>query len=74
MTDAPASRVRARSPVSTDLTFEFDARPPSSELTAGEPAWLRADRRAAFDAFEALPAETNQLYTTYIDLRTRGPR
>ncbi|MFL5645823.1 MAG: SufB/SufD family protein [Chloroflexota bacterium] len=36
---------------------------------AGDPDWLRADRIAAFDAFEALPAETNLLYTTYIDLR-----
>jgi len=35
----------------------------------GEPAWLRADRSAGFDAFETLPAETNLLYTTYIDLR-----
>src|SRR6478672_7930045 len=33
------------------------------------PDWLLADREAAFDAFEALPAETNMLYTTYIDLR-----
>jgi Fe-S cluster assembly scaffold protein SufB len=31
--------------------------------------WLAADRLAGFDAFEALPAETNMLYTTYIDLR-----
>jgi len=33
------------------------------------PDWLMADRHAGFDAFEALPAETNLLYTTYIDLR-----
>ncbi|MEP6637787.1 MAG: SufD family Fe-S cluster assembly protein [Chloroflexota bacterium] len=32
--------------------------------------WLPADRGAAFDAFEALPAESNLLYTTYVDLRT----
>jgi Fe-S cluster assembly scaffold protein SufB len=32
--------------------------------------WLDADRQAGFDAFEALPAESNMLYTTYIDLRT----
>jgi len=37
-------------------------------LQAG-PEWLLADRQAGFDAFEALPAETNRLYTTYIDLR-----
>jgi Fe-S cluster assembly scaffold protein SufB len=36
----------------------------------GESAWLVADRQAGFDAFEALPAESNPLYTTYFDLRT----
>jgi Fe-S cluster assembly scaffold protein SufB len=35
----------------------------------GGPEWLLADREAGFDAFEALPAERNMLYTTYIDLR-----
>jgi Fe-S cluster assembly scaffold protein SufB len=35
----------------------------------GTEDWLAADRRSAFDAFEALPAESNLLYTTYIDLR-----
>ncbi len=35
----------------------------------GGPDWLLADREAGFDAFEALPAEPNMLYTTYIDLR-----
>ncbi len=34
-------------------------------LPVGDPA----DRRAALDAFDALPAEANRLYTTYIDLR-----
>ncbi|HEV8403964.1 MAG TPA: SufD family Fe-S cluster assembly protein [Candidatus Limnocylindrales bacterium] len=36
---------------------------------AGTADWLAADRHAAFDLFEALPAESNLLYTTYIDLR-----
>ena len=36
----------------------------------GTTDWLPADRQAAFDAFEALPAESNVLYTTYIDLRS----
>ncbi len=36
---------------------------------AAEPAWLTADRRSAFDAWTALPAEANLLYTPYIDLR-----
>jgi len=38
-------------------------------LVGAGPDWLLADRHAAFDAFAALPAETNLLYTTYIDLR-----
>jgi Fe-S cluster assembly scaffold protein SufB len=33
------------------------------------PDWLLADREEGFEAFDALPAETNDLYTTYIDLR-----
>jgi len=33
------------------------------------PDWLLADREAGFEAFDGLPAETNDLYTTYIDLR-----
>jgi Fe-S cluster assembly scaffold protein SufB len=33
------------------------------------PAWLAADRRAAFDRWASLPAESNLLYTPYIDLR-----
>ncbi len=36
----------------------------------GDPEWLRDDRRAAFAAFEALPPESNLLYTTYFDFRT----
>ncbi len=35
----------------------------------GEPAWLRAERMAAADVFDALPIESNRLYTTYLDLR-----
>ena len=38
-------------------------------LADREPAWLTADRRAALAAYEALPAESNLLYTPYIDLR-----
>ena len=35
----------------------------------GEPGWLRDDRLAALAAFEALPVESNRLYTPYVDLR-----
>ena len=34
----------------------------------GDPDWLTADRRAAFEAFERLPGESNLLYTPYIDI------
>ncbi len=36
---------------------------------AGNPDWLAADRRAAFERFGALPIESNRLYTSYVDLR-----
>ncbi|MEX1335124.1 MAG: SufD family Fe-S cluster assembly protein [Candidatus Limnocylindrales bacterium] len=35
----------------------------------GEPDWLIADRLAALEKVAELPAEPNQLYITYIDLR-----
>jgi Fe-S cluster assembly scaffold protein SufB len=69
MTDATASRVRPTRRSPTELTFEFEPWRVDG-LTEGEPVWLSADRRAAFARFEALPIETNQLYTTYVDLRT----
>jgi Fe-S cluster assembly scaffold protein SufB len=34
-----------------------------------EPGWLLADRLAALDAVASLPAEPNQLFTSYLDLR-----
>jgi Fe-S cluster assembly scaffold protein SufB len=39
------------------------------QRTSNGPDWLTADREAGFDAFEALPSESNRLYTPYIDLR-----
>jgi Fe-S cluster assembly scaffold protein SufB len=69
---APAlagARSPRRSPF--DLPFRFADRGLAQALAAerGEPAWLRADRIAACKAFEALPVESNQLYTPYLDLR-----
>ena len=69
MTDAPASRVRPARRSPSDLSFTFEDRH-VEHLTAGEPAWLSADRRAALARFAALPIESNMLYTTYVDLRT----
>jgi Fe-S cluster assembly scaffold protein SufB len=54
----------------TDFTLQIERGDVAAIHQAqGAPDWLLADREAGFDAFEALPAETNRLYTTYIDLR-----
>jgi Fe-S cluster assembly scaffold protein SufB len=63
-------RARPARQAPTDFTLpvsraEIDAITPID----GDPDWLRTDRQAAFDAFEALPAESNLLYTTYFDFR-----
>jgi Fe-S cluster assembly protein SufB len=60
-------RPARRSP--SDLTFSLDEGFVERLAEAG-PAWLAADRRAAFARYRDLPVETNQLYTTYVDLRT----
>jgi Fe-S cluster assembly scaffold protein SufB len=63
------ARPARRSPA--DLPFAFADRTLVERLAndGGEPAWLRADRLAAFERFESLPVEANQLYTPYLDLR-----
>ena len=68
-TTASSARHARRTP--TDLTLTFVDEPNVRALSevAGEPGWLLADRLAGLAAFESLPIETNQLYTTYIDLR-----
>ena len=63
MTDATASRIRPNRRSPTELTFEFDASL-VDRLTDGEPAWMSADRRAAYERFVALPIETNQAAKT----------
>jgi Fe-S cluster assembly scaffold protein SufB len=64
-----ASRTRRRGPA--DLPFSFVTRElvESLGISRDEPAWLRADRLAALEAFEALAVESNRLYTPYLDLR-----
>jgi Fe-S cluster assembly scaffold protein SufB len=66
---SPRPRPARRAP--TDLPFTFADRALAETLATerSEPDWLRAERIAAFEAFEALPIEPNQLYTTYLDLR-----
>ena len=67
---SPARPARARR-APTDLPFSFVDRALVDTIAAAgsEPAWLREDRLAALDAFEALPVESNLLYTPYVDLR-----
>ena len=72
----PASRpARAPRRAPSDLPFRFADRGLAEVLAAerGDPAWLRAERIAAWKDFEATPIETNQLYTPYIALRSASP-
>ena len=69
ITEPARARVPRRAPA--DLPFQF-ADPGLAQALAAErrePAWLRAERLAASQAFDALPVEANQLYTPYVDLR-----
>ena len=71
-----AARPRPVRRAPADLPFAFADRDLALALAAerGEPDWLRDERLAALAAFEALPVESNQLYTTYVDLRAARPR
>jgi len=55
-----------------DLPFAFQAGALADQLAGerDEPSWLREDRLAAAAAFDRLPVETNELYTTYVDFRS----
>jgi Fe-S cluster assembly scaffold protein SufB len=66
MTAGPRPRPVRRAPSEFTLPIE---RSHLDRLIEGAPEWLTADRTAGFEAFEALPPETNLLYTTYLDLR-----
>ena len=63
---SPASRPRPARRALDDLGLTID---PATLGRGDEPAWLTTDRAAAFEAYTALPAESNLLYSTYIDLR-----
>ncbi len=67
----PGSRQRPARRGPADLPFTFPDVGLAQALAAerSEPDWLRAERIAAATAYEALPLEKNQLYTTYVDLR-----
>jgi Fe-S cluster assembly scaffold protein SufB len=68
---AAAAPARKAPQAPSDLTLSFvdesSVRGVAAATSAAE--WLLADRLAALAAFDALPIETNQLYTTYVDLR-----
>jgi Fe-S cluster assembly scaffold protein SufB len=70
-TALPAQARPARAPRRTpsELTFALDEALVES-WAADEPDWLTADRRTALARARDLPIEKNQLYTTYVDLRT----
>ncbi|HEY8633012.1 MAG TPA: SufD family Fe-S cluster assembly protein [Candidatus Limnocylindrales bacterium] len=65
----PAGPTIRRRRAPAELTFTLDEAFVESRASQ-EPDWLAADRRAAFARWQALPVEVNQLYTTYVDLRT----
>lgn len=69
---SPAGRpAKAPRRAPADLPFTFMDRALVEGISAerGEPAWLLEDRLAALALFEALPVESSQLYTPYVDLR-----
>ena len=65
---APVARTRPPRRHLDDLALPVDTETLSA-VSSGGPDWLVEDRRAAFEAWAALPGESNQLYTPYIDLR-----
>jgi Fe-S cluster assembly scaffold protein SufB len=69
---APAARPAApvrQAPTDLTLGFVDEATVRAAAAAAGDPDWLLADRLSALAAFQALPIESNQLYTPYVDLR-----
>ena len=65
---APTSRPRPVRRALDELSLPVDGAA-VQDLAAAGPDWLAEDRTAAFDAYTALPGESNLLYTPYIDLR-----
>jgi Fe-S cluster assembly scaffold protein SufB len=64
----PARRAQ-QTPTDLTLSFVDEGSVRGVAAAAGDPEWLLADRLSGLAAFDALPLETNQLYTTYVDLR-----
>ncbi len=70
--EAPARPARPARRGPADLPFTFPNVDLARTLAAdrSEPDWLLAERVAAAQNYEAMPLEKNQLYTTYVDLRS----
>jgi Fe-S cluster assembly scaffold protein SufB len=68
-TTPPPARPARRGPADVPFGFPTAALAAQLAATRGEPDWLRDQRLAAALAYDALPAESNMLYTPYIDLR-----
>jgi Fe-S cluster assembly scaffold protein SufB len=66
---APTTTAPRQGPTDLTLSFVSEESVRSIAAAASEPDWLLADRLAALRAFEALPVESNSLYTSYVDLR-----
>jgi Fe-S cluster assembly scaffold protein SufB len=66
---APKPAVARQAPSDLTLTFADGPTVRAVAAAAADPEWLLADRLAALAGFEALPIETNPLYTSYVDLR-----
>ncbi len=67
---APAARPRPARRAIDDLSLSVErADVDELQLIGSLPDWLHDDRVEAFDAYASLPAESNLLYTPYIDLR-----
>ena len=62
-------RPARRGPADLDLSFADEATVRSTAGAAAEPDWLLADRLEGLRLYQALPMESNQLYTGYVDLR-----
>ncbi len=69
---APSARAVAptrQAPTDLTLSLVNEATVRAVAASRGDPDWLLADRLEGLRAFDALPIETNPLYTTYVDLR-----
>jgi Fe-S cluster assembly scaffold protein SufB len=65
---APAARPRPARRALDDLSLRVDEEALEA-LASTSPDWLATDRRDAYARWTSLPAESNLLYTPYIDLR-----